>query len=248
MEQKEEREMYKLMAKLLCILISFGLIVLSTPKVFGGERLYDFTNDDAWEPIAANWEIMGGEYIVKDPADPDASIAVLKESEGIDTRDVDSIEFVGYDLGTGPWQNMLIVFGFDETKPVIYGIGPWVGPAQSWRLVELDSKTKVYTTLTWLARKSEVLGPKKWYHVKIEFDGDTIILYGAEGDADLQEKLRYEFPDGKPSGRIGISGVGSHVKFDDFRVTGPWTKSLAVVVPKDKLPMAWGKIKAGPGL
>ena len=240
--------MCKQMAKLLCILISFGFIFLSTPKVFGGERVYDFSNDNAWEPIADDWEIIDGEYVVKDSADPDASIAVLKESEGIDTRDVESIEFMGYDLGTGPWQNMLIVFGFDETKPVIYGVGPWVGPAQSWRLVELNSKTKVYTTLTWLVRRNEVLGPKKWYHVKIEFEGDTVIVYGAEGDGDLEEKMKYEFPDGIPSGRIGISGVGSHVRFDDFIVTGPGINSLAVVEPSDKLPMAWGKIKAGPGL
>jgi hypothetical protein len=248
MEQKEEREMYKQMAKLLCILISFGLILLSTPKVFGGERLYDFTNDDAWEPIAADWEIIDGEYVVTDPTNSDASIAVLKESEGIDTRDVESIEFMGYDLGTGPWQNMLIVFGFDEKNPVVYGIGPWVGPAQSWRLQGFDTKTRIYRAMTWLARRNEVLGPRKWYHVKIEFADDTVILYGAEADRDLGPKLSYKFPDGKPSGRIGIGGVGSNVKFDDFRVTGPWTKSLAVVVPKDKLPMAWGKIKAGPGL
>lgn len=240
--------------KLICVLASFYLITLCAPGAYGGERIYDFNNADAadaWEPIEAEWEIIDGEYVVTDPDSSRAGIAVLKESEEIDTSDVESIEFMGYDLGTGPWQNMFIVFGFDERNPVTYGIGPFVGSAQAWRLLPFDSRTRIYPAGDWdnplVARKNEALGPGKWYHVKLEFDGDTVILYGAEADGDLEEKLSYEFPDGKPSGRIGIGGFGSNVKFDDFRVTGPGVKSLAAVEPKDKLPVAWAKIKAGFG-
>ena len=239
--------MYKQMTKLLCILISFGFILLSTPKVIGGERLYDFSNDDAWEPIEAEWEIIDGEYVVTHSGEK-AGIAVLKESEGIDTKDVESIELMGYDLGTAGWKNAFIVFGFDESNPVTYAIGPCVGHAQAWRLCPVDSKTRAWIGKTTLVEHKEQMTSLKWYHVKLVFDGDTIVLYGAEADGDLKEKMSYTFTEGMPSGRIGVGGIGSDAKFDNFRVTGPWTKSLAVVVPKDKLPMAWGKIKAGPGL
>ncbi len=233
--------------RLICVLASFYLIILCAPGVFGDERVYDFSNDDAWEPITADWEIIDGEYVVTDPDTSRIGMAVLKESEGIDTEDVESIEFMGYDLGTGPWQNMFIVFAFDERNPVTYGIGPFVGDADAWRLLPFDSKTRIYPAGDWnnplVPRKNEALGPRKWYHVKLVFDADTVILYGAEGEDDLEEKLRYEFPDGKPSGRIGVGGVGSNVKYDNFRVVG---QNLAVE-PEDKLPTAWGKVKAGSG-
>ena len=243
-----------MMIRLTCVLTSFYLIILCAPGAFSDERIYDFDNEDAadaWEPIDAEWEIIDGEYVVT--ADPNSSkvgMAVLKESEGIDTSDVESIELMGYDLGTGVWRNALIVFGFDERNPVTYGIGPMIGGAQAWRLMTFDSKTRIFVLGTFLAQHQEGLGPKKWYHVKLEFDGDTVILYGAEGEDDLEEKLRYEFPDGKPSGRIGIGGFGSNVKYDDFRVTfeNPDAKPEGQAVePKDKLSTAWGKIKAGSG-
>lgn len=239
--------MYKQMTKLLCILISFGLIVLFTPKVFGEERLYDFPNDDAWEPISDIWAIIDGEYVVTTGGRNNAGIAVLKESEGIDIRNVESIEVMGFDLGNGSRKNIFIMFGFDENNAEMYGIGPFVG-ADDWRLMVIDTENRIWRVGNWIVQHDEPLHPGRWYHVKLEFDGDTVILYGAEGDDDLEEKLRHEFPGGIPSGRIGIGGIGSNVKFDDFRVTGPGVNNLAIVEPEDKLPMAWGKVKAGSGL
>jgi len=78
--------------KLTCVLASFYLIILCAPGTFGDERIYDFNNADAWEPIEAEWEIIDGEYVVTaDPNSSKVSMAVLKESEGIDTSDVESI-------------------------------------------------------------------------------------------------------------------------------------------------------------
>ncbi len=249
-----------MMIRLICVLASFYLIILCAPGTFGDERIYDFDERiydfnnadaaDAWEPIEAEWEIIDGEYVVTHSGEK-AGIAVLKEAEGIDTSDVESIELMGYDLGTGRWQNTFIVFGFDERNPVTYAIGPCVGAAQAWRLCPVDSKTRVWPGKTTLVEHKERLVSRKWYHVKLVFDGDTIILYGAEGEDDLKEKLRYNFPGGRPSGRIGVGGIGGDAKFDDFKVT---FKSLdadpggqAVVEPEDKLPVAWGKVKAGSG-
>lgn len=241
-----------MMISLTCVLTSFCLMALYVPGAFADERIYDFDNEDAanaWEVIEAEWEIIDGEYVVT--ADPNSSkvgMAVLKESEGIDTEDVESIEFMGYDLGTGQWKNLHIVFGFDEHHPVTYGIGAHLFGA--WRLMTFDSKTRIFALGTFLVQHKEGMGPRKWYHVKLEFDGDTVILYSAEGEDALEEKLRYEFPDGKPSGRIGIGGFGSNAKYDDFRVTfeNPDAEPKSMTVePKDKLSTAWGKLKTGAG-
>ena len=52
------------MIRLTCVLVSLYLIILCAPGAFGDERVYDFSNDDAWEPIQAEWEIVDGEFVV----------------------------------------------------------------------------------------------------------------------------------------------------------------------------------------
>jgi len=237
-----------MMIRLTCVLTSFYLIILCAPDAFGDERVYDFSNDDAWEPIQGEWEIIDGEYVVTHDGQK-TGLAVLNEAEGIDTSDVESIDVMGYDMGTAGWKNSFIVFGFDERNPTSYAIGPCVGGAQAWRLCPFDSSTRVWPA-AWLIQRGDGLASRKWYRTKIVFDGDTLILYGAEADGDLEEKMQYEFPNGRPSGRIGVGGIGSNAKFDDFKVTFENQDAEPVgqaVAPKDKLSATWGMIKAGSG-
>jgi hypothetical protein len=228
------------MSKLLCVLNSFCFIILLVSSAFGGERVYDFSNDDAWEAISATWEIVDGEYVKTDPDTSTAGVAVLKASEGIDTKDVETIEVMAWDLGTGPWQNLTIVFGFDESEPLSYQAGPFVGGAQAWRVQTFNSANR--SGIATVQTVGDTLGPGKWYHIKVVFEGDTAILYGAEEGKDLEEKTRYDFPQGKPSGRIGLGGNGANAKYDNFKVTGPEVEALAVE-SKGKLSAVWGDIK-----
>ena len=97
------------MLKQVCLLFSFCFIILPVSDVFSGERLYTFDNDNEWEAITADWEIVDGEYVKIDPDTATAGIAVLKESEGVDTKNVESIEVTAWDWGTGEWKNMYTV-------------------------------------------------------------------------------------------------------------------------------------------
>lgn len=228
------------MKKLICILASLYFIILLASNAFSGERLYEFNDDTAWEVLTSDWTIENDEYYQRNPVTSNAGVAVLKESEGVDTEDVEAMEVFAYDLGEGSWQNMYIVFGYNEDNPFTYLGGPFVGGAQAWRFQTFD--TNGLSGIGTVKESGEALSPEKWYHVKIEFEGDDAILYGAEKGENLEEKLMYTLPDGKPSGRIGLGGTGSYSKFDDFKVSGADVQGMAVK-PEDKLSITWGKIK-----
>ena len=233
------------MMKLVCALFSLCFATMILSLASAGERWYDFSDDSAWEPITADWEIIDGEYVNVGSTDSELGMAVLKETEEVDTEDVESVEVMGYDLGSGGWQNLFLIFGFDESQPLSYLAGPFVGGAQEWRIETFDSQNRGGRAS--VAGAADVLSPKTWYHVKLVFEGDTGVLYGAEEDGDLEEKLRYDFPGGKPFGRVGLGGSNCDNKFDDFKVTGPGILGFAVE-PEDKLAAAWGKIKINSGL
>ena len=234
------------MKSFIIVIICICLLLLASFSL-GGERIYDFSNDEAWEPITANctWEIIDGEYVRTDTDTGTAGIAVLKESEGIDTLDVESVEVRTLDLGSGSWQNMTIVFSFDDGAPLSYQAGPFVGGAQAWRMQTFNSADQggVATVHSF----TDVLAPNVWYNVKLVFEGDTVIMYGAEEGNDLEEKLRYDIPGGLLPGRIGLGGNGSNVKYDDLTITGAGIKGMAVE-PGNNLSATWGKIKMESGL
>lgn len=230
------------MIKTICILASLCLIILSVSDALSGERLYDFRDDSAWDPITAEWEIVDGEYVQTGSTDSELGMAVLKESEGVDTIDVESIEVMAYDLGSGAWQNIFIIFGFDEANPVSYLAGPFVGGAQEWRIETFNSVTRGGRSKQ--VGLGDVLSPEKWYHLRVVFEDDSVVLYGAEEGEKLEERVSYNFPQGKPSGRVGLGGSNCENKFDDFIVSGPDIKPLSVE-PEDKLSITWGKIKMG---
>jgi len=168
------------------------------------------------------------------------AIALLKESEGVRTEDLDYISVRAYDLGTGAWQNVFIVFGYNEKEPQYYLGGAFVGGRQKWAFDPININT--HKRGSELAGAPDKLSPKKWYVIKIVFDGDTAILYGAEEGKKLEERCRYTFPKGRPKGRVGLGASNSEPKFDDFTVAGPTIS--APVAPRDKLATVWAELKA----
>lgn len=195
-----------------CVGLSFVI------GAFGGEHVYTFERQDAWDAITGKWQVINGEFVKNDSETTKAGIAVLKKSEGIDMKDVESIEVTLMDLGTGPFKNATIVFGFDEAKPISFQVGVYTGGAQAWQIQTFNSATK--GDISVVSKKPESLQSSKWYHLKVVFVQNMVIVYGGEQNTNLLEKIRYTFSQGKPSGRIGLGGVGNNAKYFNFKVTG----------------------------
>jgi len=214
-------------------------VVLYNPISLAGERVYTFDDMKAWEVISGKWEVKGGEFYSTGSTSNMIAAALLKEEEGVRTEDLDYVSVRAYDLGTGEWQNIFILFGYDKNEPQYYLGGPFVGGAQEWRIEPVDTKTNDRGSK--VAAQGDTLSPEKWYIIKIVFDGDTAILYGAEEGKKLEERTRHTFPKGRPKGRVGLGGSNCENKFDDFTVAGPTITSP--VQPHDKLASLWGKLK-----
>lgn len=226
---------YILVSTLLVILLS-----LSTPVSSAGERVYTFDDMDAWEVITGKWEVKDGEFYSTGSTNSMCGIALLKEEEGVRTEELEYIAVKGYDLGTGAWQNLFIIFGYNEKEAQYYLAGPFVGGRQKWAFDPIDIKT--HKRGGELAGAADKLAPKVWYNVKVVFEGDTAILYGGEEGKKLEKRTSYTFPGGIPKGRVGLGASNSENKFDDFVVAGPGISPLAVQ-PHGKLAALWGKLK-----
>jgi len=88
----------------------------------------------------------------------------------------------------------------------------------------------------------KLLEPNKWYNIRLEIKGKEITLFGSsepEGK-NLNETNVYKM-DKKPEGRVGLGAAGASPMFNEVRVTG---KSVKAVKTKNKLAMAWCKIKS----
>jgi hypothetical protein len=222
--------------------------VLWCLNALGGTRTYTFDDDSGWEAITGEYEVKGGEFLYEAPPTdgPLMGIVLLKEEEGVDTRDVEYIEVRGMDLNGPGAKNLAIFFGYDEDAPKAYFAGPFVGGMQQWIFADMTVPDNNWTSRGGsIVAAADDLGPNIWYKIRIEFKDDSATLYGAEeGDA-LKEWVTLEFPDGKPKGRIGIGGCDSVNKFDDFVVFGTNITPLAVEPSSVNTVTAWGAIRIG---
>ena len=232
------------MKKTFFVLTGLCLIILSTSDTLSGVRQYNFNDDSGWQELSGKWEIINGEYVQTGSTDKRLGIAVLRDSEGVDTRSVSSIEVYGHVLTSGEdARNILIVFGFDEKNSVSYLAGHFF-LMEFWGIEPFNPKTKAPAG-RWVAVDNQRLVIRKWYHMKVVFSGNTVILYGASKGGKLKERLRYSIPGGRPSGKIGLAGSGCDNKFDDFIVKGPRIEQMAVE-PPGKLSTTWASIKNQP--
>lgn len=216
-------------------------------NALGGTRTYTFDDDSGWEAVTGEYEVKDGEFLYTAPPTngPLMGVVLLKEEEGVDTRDVEYIEVRGMDRNGPSAKNLAVFFGYDEDAGKAYFAGPFVGGMQQWIFADMTLPDNNWTSRGGsIVTVPDKLGPDIWYRIRIEFKDDSATLYGAEEGEPLEERVTLEFPDGKPRGRIGIGGCDSVSKFDNFVVSGANVPSLAVELSSTKLAIAWAEIKS----
>lgn len=215
--------------------------ILNFGSAFAAERIYTFDDDQAWEVITGNWEVKDGEFYSTESTTTMCAIALLKEEEEVRTEELEYISVKGYDLGTGEWQNLFIVFGYDEAEPQYYMAGSLV-IAQAFYFETVDMQT--HNRGADLNRVDVAgLAAETWYEMKVVFEGDTVTMFAGEEGEKLEERVSYTFPGGMPKGRVGLGASASENKYDDFIVAGPNVKPISVE-SHGRLTTTWGKVKA----
>lgn len=192
------------------------------------------------------------------------AIALLKESEGVRTEDLDYISVRAYDLGTGAWQNVFIVFGYNEKEPQYYLGGAFVGGRQKWAFDPIDINThKRGSALA----ETPFTDTVNWHHVAAVFDEGVLAIY-LDGKMVASRKAdKTEVPSHGNNGGIGgtfdNNAFGENDKgkpgqvFDGLidevyiysRALPPdeIAKYAQIVTPvpaKGNLPAMWGEVKS----
>ena len=232
--------------RLFAFVIALWLIALIVqPVVFAGERVYTFDDDKAWEVLSGKWEVENGEFlstrardgVLRFPAD----IALLKETEGIDTQDIDFISVKAFGLGKGVWQDFFIVFSHDG-KSEFYHIAGAIVDAQEWRFDRVFTKTNIWDMhFEWI--RDDRLRLKTWYNIRVEFKRNTMTLFGGEVGKELKKQVSHIFEadeGGIQRGRVGLGSWNSVLKYDDFRIGG----TFLAVAPLGKLTTVWGQMRS----
>ena len=220
-----------------CVVLSLLFVAFG---LHAGERVYTFDDMEAWEVVTGDWRVEKGEFYAGGSNDTTIGLAVLKKDEGITVDDLESVSVKAQDLGTGAWQNVFLVFGYEEDVVEYYLAGAFVGGRQKWAFDPIDPA--IHKRGGALGEAADALGPKKWYELKLVFDGDTATLFGAELGDKLEERVSYTFGGGLPAGRVGLGVSNSEAKYDDFTLTGPGVSPLAVE-PRGKLATSWAALK-----
>jgi hypothetical protein len=228
------------------VFVSVAIIVVSyCSNALCGLRTDTFDNDSNWEAISGKYEIKGGELFFEAPPTqgPLMGFVLLKEKEGIDTKDIDYIEVRGMDLNGPGAKNIAIFFGYDKDAGSAYFAGPFVGGVQKWIFAKMTipDHNWINGRGTSIADAPDKLGPDIWYKTRLEFKADSVTLYGAENGKPLKELVTLDFPEGKPKGRIGLGGCDCVNKFDDFTVSG--VKILAIQSLTKDIATTWGAIR-----
>ncbi|MDP6999349.1 MAG: hypothetical protein QF569_24995 [Candidatus Poribacteria bacterium] len=219
--------------------MTFFLLLVVLANAWSGERHYTFEDDKAWEVITGEWKIKKGEY--HSTKDAEEAIVLLKKNEGVDMAGVEYISVQAYDLGTGPWQNIFIVFGNDGKALNYYLGGVFVGGRQKWAFDNIGMKTNKRAGALQEVGCVPNCPPLKWFEIRLEIkNGEAILIGGEKGDK-VKERVRHKF--GKiPSGRVGLGSSKSIVKYKDFIVGGKGVQSMPVS-PQERMTTTWARIK-----
>ena len=235
----------KTLQSTILMLFVTALVMFTTELTsFAGERLYKFDTDDAWELYegdwnGANWKIEGGEFTFQGTTS-NASIIVMKESEGIKSHDGMTIEVDCFDVADGPWQNFGVVWScLDDEKSAYSAMG--LIQSEATRLEEVDLTSGTRSTVL---NAGSQYSPRRWYTMKLEIKDGALIVFAAEKGQALAEKANHPFGNSIPlGGRIGFAVSNSVSKFDNLKVSGPEIMEMSVD-PGSKLLATWAAIKS----
>ena len=228
------------MRQFLLFLMMIFLALATALNTWASERHYTFEDDKAWEVVTGKWEIKNSEYH-QTKKDAQEAIVLLKKSEGIDTADLESISVKAYDLGTGTWQNIFIVFGHDGKSDNYYLGGVFVGGRQGWAFDPIATKDNKRGAEILVAPCDPKCPPEKWFDIRIEFKNGEAILSGGETGGKIKAMARHKF--GKiQGGRVGLGASQSVVKYKDFIVAGKGVQTS--VSPQGRITTTWTNIKS----
>ena len=218
--------------------MTFFLLLVVLANAWSGERHYTFEDDKAWEVITGEWKIKKGEY--HSTKDAEEAIVLLKKNEGVDMAGVEYISVQAYDLGTGTWQNIFIVFSHDGKSDNYYLGGVFVGGRQKWAFDPIVTKDNKRGAEILVAACDPKCPPEEWFDIRIEFTNGEAILSGGETGGKIKEMGRHKF--GKiQGGRVGLGASKSIVKYKDFIVVGKGVQ--ASVSPQRRITTTWASIK-----
>ncbi|MFC1713034.1 hypothetical protein ACFL6S_05165 [Candidatus Poribacteria bacterium] len=222
-----------------------ALVMFATELAsFAGERLYTFDTDDAWELYEgdwnkATWKVEGGELNFAGGSS-DASIIVMKESEGIKSHDGMAIEVDCFDVAEGAWQNFGVVWScLDEEGSAHSAMG--LIQSEATRLEKVSLTTGARSTVLNMGSQ---YSPRRWYTMKLEIKDGVLTVFTAEKDQELEERATHTINDADLGGRIGFAVSNSVSNFDNLKVSGPEIQGKIAVKPASKLPATWAAIKS----
>ena len=219
-------------------LIMWTVAVFVASSALAGTWVDNFENpaftQRSWEIVQGEWQIEDGWWEAFSEGTAKPAIALLFD---VETHDGLTMEITQEDLGIdeGIWVDGFIIFAYlDETE--IYYAGARVGQP-NWSVEKNDKDTGAQQYLKQIndGKFEKNVGIVPRYEVAIE--GDDVVIY-TDGD---DESLRHSF--GKmPVGRVGLFVQNARTRFDDFVISGPAVKALAVE-SVGKLATTWARIK-----
>ncbi|MBI5409459.1 MAG: putative metal-binding motif-containing protein [Nitrospirae bacterium] len=181
-------------------------------------------NDNGWtsycgsQLCGSGWYVDGGKYIMQPPSY--LSVSVINT---VTTPDM-VITATAKDLKTenepDRSRTFMIVFAYDEVNHIAYWAGGKIGK-KIWVIEKRDLITGALLTTLAQSPVDDLLLAGSSHNLKLVISGNTVELYAkTETALDFRcYKVSYSFPEGLPTGKIGLGGVYSHVQFDDFSVT-----------------------------
>ena len=209
-------------------------LILLTLCAFAQAEFADFKDDfdgepsPLWEPVLGVWEPKDGAYNGQGagPVIPGFSLLPFEAADGL------VIEVRAMDTGNRHRKNALIVFAYvDESE--IYQAGSHL-LNQRWAITRTAHAGRSNRDL---AFKSEAVGSKRWYHMRVEIDRTTIRLR-----VDGTLKVKYTFDPELPKGRIGLGVDGGDTLFDEVSVR---RVDAFPVDSKGLLATTWAQLKSG---
>jgi len=217
-------------------LMIFGASLISQPA-WAGTQLWDFENAaqaDDWEVINGTWEINDGVYQETSKAESAMHSLVGDENwvdytlearirvddhryAGLIFRALNEFEYYVFYIELDPGPNDLCFF-----KHVQGGFGNRERPD--------PNKTNA---------SGEPLTRGEWFTMKIVVVGNEFTCFLNDIEMCVgTDNLGNEYERGK----VGVMAWQTKASFDDFTVSGPDVEGAAVDL-RDKLAIAWGKLK-----